>query len=101
MINRISFLPELPRGGPHIQGYDAISNVKLGDTIMLNCTSLKSKPAAKLQFYINDRKVGLQDYLFFILFNAGFMTLISIYNKMVYCWLPQGYISIRDAPEPI
>ncbi len=55
----------LPRGGPHIQGYEqrergaarAAAPVGIGDTVMLNCTSLKSKPAARLDFYVNGRKV--------------------------------------------
>lgn len=42
-----------PRGGPHIQGIE--QDLKIGDTINLNCTSLKSKPAANLTFYINGR----------------------------------------------
>ena len=46
-------LPAVPRGGPHIQGYK--TEVSLGDELQLNCTSLKSKPAAKLQFYINNK----------------------------------------------
>lgn len=45
----------LPRGGPHIQGVQ--QDVKIGDYISLNCTSLKSKPAANLTFYINGRNV--------------------------------------------
>ena len=45
-----------PRGGPHIQGIE--QDLKIGDTINLNCTSLKSKPAANLTFYINGRNVS-------------------------------------------
>ena len=47
------FLAAVPRGGPHIQGYD--TEVSLGDELQLNCTSLKSKPAASLQFFINNK----------------------------------------------
>ena len=46
---------ELPKGGPHIQGYRI--QVRVGDSVRLNCTSLKSRPAADLHFYINDRHV--------------------------------------------
>lgn len=45
---------ELPRGGPHIQGYDR--KVRIGDMLNLNCTSLKSKPAADLKFIINGKR---------------------------------------------
>ncbi|CAB4059491.1 unnamed protein product [Lepeophtheirus salmonis] len=45
----------IPKGGPHIQGYHEI--VEVGDTLILNCTSLKSKPAAQLTFYINNKKI--------------------------------------------
>ena len=48
----------LPRGGPHIQGVE--QDVKVGEYINLNCTSLKSKPAANLTFYINNRNVSSQ-----------------------------------------
>ena len=47
------FVIELPRGGPHIQGFRR--QVVAGESIRLNCTSLKSRPAAELYFLINDR----------------------------------------------
>ena len=43
----------MPRGGPHIQGYKV--DVSLGDELQINCTSLYSKPAANLQFFINNK----------------------------------------------
>jgi len=46
----------LPRGGPHIQGVQ--QDVRIGDFINLNCTSLKSKPAANLTFFINNRNAS-------------------------------------------
>jgi len=46
----------LPRGGPHIQGVQ--QDVQIGDYINLNCTSLKSKPAANLTFFINNRNAS-------------------------------------------
>ena len=57
-------LIELPRGGPHIQGYRR--QIVAGESIRLNCTSLKSRPAAELYFLINDRyiKVFLKFYNF-------------------------------------
>ena len=51
------FMTALPRGGPHIQGVQ--QDVQIGDYINLNCTSLKSKPAANLTFFINNRNVRL------------------------------------------
>lgn len=50
----------LPRGGPHIQGDERyLTEMPMfGDVVSFNCTSLKSKPAAKLTFFINDRKVS-------------------------------------------
>ena len=49
----VSFLAAVPRGGPHIQGYKV--DVSLGDELQINCTSLYSKPAANLQFFINNK----------------------------------------------
>lgn len=50
-----------PRVGPYIQGYENyLRETKIGDTVSLNCTSLKSKPAAHLEFFINGRKVGTE-----------------------------------------
>ena len=46
----------IPRSGPHMQGYKA--DVSLGDELQLNCTSLYSKPAANLQFFINNEVVS-------------------------------------------
>ncbi len=54
----VQFVEALPRGGPHIQGYSPGTSARIGDNIMLNCTSLKSKPAAKLEFFINGKKVS-------------------------------------------
>ncbi|XP_076334762.1 kin of IRRE-like protein 3 [Tachypleus tridentatus] len=41
----------LPTEGPKISGGRAKYNI--GDTVMVNCTSAKSKPAATLRWYIN------------------------------------------------
>ncbi|XP_022253780.1 cell adhesion molecule 4-like [Limulus polyphemus] len=43
----------LPTEGPKITGGRAKYNI--GDTVMLNCTSAKSKPAAILRWYINGK----------------------------------------------
>ena len=45
----------LPAGGPYIQGNRPVD---VGEVLTLNCTSLQSKPAAKLTFYINEKKVN-------------------------------------------
>ena len=50
------FSSALPPGGPHIQGHHR--EVEIGESITINCTSLKSKPAAELNFYINDKPTG-------------------------------------------
>ena len=52
----LNIISALPRGGPHIQGVQ--QDVRIGDFINLNCTSLKSKPAANLTFFINNRNVS-------------------------------------------
>ncbi|XP_035212985.1 uncharacterized protein LOC118186918 [Stegodyphus dumicola] len=42
----------LPTEGPKITG--GLSKYRVGDTVSVNCTSAKSKPAATLRWYIND-----------------------------------------------
>ena len=61
-----------PRGGPHIQGVPS-REVRMGEELMINCTSLKSKPAAKLEFFINDRKVRADNYKPGITVNTGYV----------------------------
>ncbi|KAG8199239.1 hypothetical protein JTE90_003666 [Oedothorax gibbosus] len=46
----------LPTEGPRISGGQTKYNV--GDTVAINCTSAKSKPAATLRWYINDNELG-------------------------------------------
>ena len=58
---------QMPRGGPHIQGYAhnaPQTTAEIGDEISLNCTSLKSKPAAKLSFYVNGKATNKHNKLF-------------------------------------
>ncbi|XP_076661604.1 cell adhesion molecule 3-like [Halictus rubicundus] len=45
---------ELPSQGPSIHGLRR--KYQIGDTLRLNCTSGRSKPAANLTWYINDRQ---------------------------------------------
>ncbi|GBN25292.1 hypothetical protein AVEN_185259-1 [Araneus ventricosus] len=45
----------LPIEGPQITGGE--STYELGDNVTLNCTSAESKPAAKLQWFINGQSV--------------------------------------------
>ncbi|XP_061936738.1 uncharacterized protein LOC107995727 isoform X5 [Apis cerana] len=45
---------ELPSQGPSILGLRR--KYRIGDTLRLNCTSGRSKPAANLTWYINDRQ---------------------------------------------
>ncbi|KAG8199245.1 hypothetical protein JTE90_003672 [Oedothorax gibbosus] len=49
----------LPTEGPKITG--GVSKYRVGDTVVVNCTSSKSKPAATLKWYINDELAKL-DY---------------------------------------
>ncbi|XP_015908486.1 uncharacterized protein [Parasteatoda tepidariorum] len=42
----------LPTEGPKITG--GVPKYRIGDTVFVNCTSSKSKPAATLRWYIND-----------------------------------------------
>ncbi|XP_054724609.1 uncharacterized protein LOC129234603 [Uloborus diversus] len=46
----------LPTEGPRITGGQPKYNV--GDTVAINCTSAKSKPAATLRWFINDQPIG-------------------------------------------
>ena len=64
----VSFLAAVPRGGPHIQGYKV--DVSLGDELQINCTSLYSKPAANLQFFINN-KVSISSQFAFVAQHAA------------------------------
>jgi hypothetical protein len=43
--------PDLPDDGPVITG--GFPRYHLGDKVNVNCTSYRSKPAAKLRWYIN------------------------------------------------
>ncbi|XP_054725811.1 uncharacterized protein LOC129235795 [Anastrepha obliqua] len=51
----------LPRDGPHIRGQQA--QYQIGDTLSLNCTSGKSHPASRLQWFINEQVVVDDSYL--------------------------------------
>ncbi|GFY79342.1 uncharacterized protein TNIN_381631, partial [Trichonephila inaurata madagascariensis] len=42
----------LPTEGPRIMG--GLPKYRVGDTVFVNCTSSRSKPAATLNWYIND-----------------------------------------------
>uniref|UniRef100_A0A2L2YNL9 Ig-like domain-containing protein n=1 Tax=Parasteatoda tepidariorum TaxID=114398 RepID=A0A2L2YNL9_PARTP len=46
----------LPSEGPTLTGGN--QEYRIGDTVIVNCTSAKSKPAATLRWYINDELVG-------------------------------------------
>lgn len=46
----------LPTDGPRITGGQPKYNI--GDPVVINCTSAKSKPAATLRWFINDQVVG-------------------------------------------
>ncbi|KAH6930721.1 hypothetical protein HPB50_017865 [Hyalomma asiaticum] len=49
----------LPTEGPRITGGQA--QYRIGDTVSVNCTSAKSKPAATLRWYVNDVAVAGAD----------------------------------------
>ncbi|XP_013785025.2 uncharacterized protein LOC106469117 [Limulus polyphemus] len=46
----------LPSEAPRISGKKG--KYRIGDTVSVNCTSAKSRPAASLRWYINDQQVG-------------------------------------------
>ncbi|GIY59521.1 ig-like domain-containing protein [Caerostris darwini] len=51
----------LPTEGPSITG--GRSKYRIGDTVYVNCTSSKSKPAATLRWYINDELATVDNEL--------------------------------------
>lgn len=53
--------PVLPSEGPRISAGGRTSH-KAGDVVTVNCTSAKSKPAATLNFTINDEPVSLKSW---------------------------------------
>ncbi|GFQ73686.1 ig-like domain-containing protein [Trichonephila clavata] len=48
----------LPSEGPTLTGGN--QEYRIGDTVVVNCTSAKSKPAATLRWYINDELIFIQ-----------------------------------------
>ena len=55
----LSFNPDLPDEGPVITG--GFPRYHIGDKVQINCTSHKSKPAAKLKWYINGEQADKQN----------------------------------------
>uniref|UniRef100_A0A2L2YLG2 Ig-like domain-containing protein n=1 Tax=Parasteatoda tepidariorum TaxID=114398 RepID=A0A2L2YLG2_PARTP len=49
----------LPSEGPTLTGGN--QEYRIGDTVIVNCTSAKSKPAATLRWYINDELIARGD----------------------------------------
>ncbi|GIY55788.1 uncharacterized protein CDAR_459451 [Caerostris darwini] len=49
----------LPSEGPTLTGGN--QEYRIGDTVVVNCTSAKSKPAATLRWYINDELVSQEN----------------------------------------
>ncbi|GFU70482.1 hypothetical protein TNCV_2511381 [Trichonephila clavipes] len=56
----MGFFSVLPTEGPKITG--GVSKYRVGDTVYVNCTSSKSKPAATLRWYINDELAYIYDF---------------------------------------
>ncbi|KAJ6222780.1 hypothetical protein RDWZM_001325 [Blomia tropicalis] len=50
----------LPTSGPQISGVRP--EYRIGDKVNLNCTSARSKPAAKLRWYVNNREAKPEEY---------------------------------------
>ena len=50
-LNGVDFVADLPDEGPIITG--GFPRYHIGDKVEVNCTSKRSKPAAKLKWYIN------------------------------------------------
>ena len=55
MLNILSILTALPETGPRISG--GRKTYYKGDTVRVNCTSARSKPAAKLHWFVNNHAV--------------------------------------------
>ena len=51
LTNAVDFVADLPDEGPVISG--GFPRYHIGDKVEVNCTSKRSKPAAKLKWYIN------------------------------------------------
>ena len=59
VINHRIFFLDLPDEGPIITG--GFPRYHIGDKVQINCTSHKSKPAAKLRWYINGEQADKQN----------------------------------------
>ena len=59
VINHRTFFLDLPDEGPIITG--GFPRYHIGDKVQINCTSHKSKPAAKLRWYINGEQADKQN----------------------------------------
>jgi len=58
----------MPKDGPRISG--GRPRYQIGDTVRVNCTSARSKPAATLQWFINSELVrALVDHSHHLLIN--------------------------------
>ncbi|UYV82704.1 hypothetical protein LAZ67_22000629 [Cordylochernes scorpioides] len=55
-ITRAVSVAVLPTEGPKITG--GRTEYHIGDTVSVNCTSAKSKPAASLKWFVNDELAG-------------------------------------------
>ena len=58
-FNHRIFFSDLPDEGPIITG--GFPRYHIGDKVQINCTSHKSKPAAKLRWYINGEQADKQN----------------------------------------
>ena len=55
MLISENFISALPETGPRISG--GKKTYYRGDVVRVNCTSARSKPAAKLHWFVNNNKV--------------------------------------------
>lgn len=93
VINHRIFFLDLPDEGPIITG--GFPRYHIGDKVQINCTSHKSKPAAKLRWYINGEQADKQNvkrYRVSFLPRMKLKTLISLH-----CTIPinNHWISFR------
>lgn len=57
MFFLLYIFPDLPdQGGPLINGNSM--RYQIGDTVRINCTSYRSRPAAKLAWFINQEPIS-------------------------------------------
>ncbi|MPC38613.1 hypothetical protein E2C01_032124 [Portunus trituberculatus] len=82
--NRTSFPPDLPDHVPTITG--GRPKYRVGDEVHVNCTSLRSRPAASLMWYINDKQVSFRFLSILSLLGSSLVTFSKRENMVLIFW---------------